>query len=129
MAMTDTAKDFIELEAFFQAATAEAPEVSDDLLARIFGDADAVQAEWLRAPAATPPATVGLWRGLVDMLGGRAALAGLATATVMGAFLGFAQPAQLAPLTQSVTQSVLGYAANVGNIDLLPTADTVLTEG
>ena len=57
MAMTDTAKDFIELEAFFQAATAEAPEVSDDLLARIFGDADAVQAEWLRAPAATPPAT------------------------------------------------------------------------
>jgi hypothetical protein len=129
MAMTDTAKDFIELEAFFQAATAEAPEVSDDLMSRILGDADAVQAERLRAPASPPPGKLGLWRGFIDMLGGRAALAGLATATVMGAFLGFAQPTQLAPFAQSVTQSVLGEASSLGTIDLLPTADTVLTEG
>ncbi|OIQ66990.1 hypothetical protein GALL_514360 [mine drainage metagenome] len=129
MAMTDTAKDFIGLEVFFQAATAEAPEVSDDLMARIFGDADAVQAERLRPATPLPPAKVGLWHSLVDMLGGRAALAGLATATVMGAFLGFAQPAPLAPFAQSVTQSVLGETSSLGAIDLLPTADTVLTEG
>ncbi|MDE3027418.1 MAG: hypothetical protein KGH84_03345, partial [Paracoccaceae bacterium] len=111
MAMTETGKNSMGLEAFFQAATAKAPEVSDNLMSRIFGDADAVQAERLCASAPLPPAKLGLWRGFIDMLGGRAALAGLVTATVMGAFLGFVQPAQLAPFAQSVTQSVLGEAS------------------
>jgi hypothetical protein len=131
MAMADTSDEFDGLDAFFEAGRAEAPALSDALLARIVVDAARVQA----APQAAKPGPVaprrrpGLWHTLSLAIGGRGAVAGLLSATLAGIWLGFSPPAQLAPLTRSITQSVLGEATALDGLDLIPALDTVLTEG
>ena len=62
------------------------------------------------------------WRWLVDTL-----MAGIVTAALAGLWLGIAQPGDFAPLTQSVTQSLIGDSSSLDQIDLIPTVDTVLT--
>ena len=56
-------------------------------------------------------------------------MAGLLSATLAGLWLGFSPPAQLAPLTRSITQSVLGDTTTLDGLDLIPAIDSVLTEG
>jgi len=85
-----------ELDALFAAAVRDAPTPSGDLLQRIVADADMVS-----AARQAPPLRVR--RGLVDRLmaalGGWPAVAGLATATVVGIWIGYASPDALNGLT------------------------------
>lgn len=134
MVMAENSDDFDGLDAFFAAGRATAPAVVPDaLMARILADAAAVQAAAAR-PTAARPAPVrrpGLWRLLSETLGGRGALAGLLTATLAGLWLGFSPPAQIAPLTRTVSQTVLGDSSSTAldGLDLMPAIDTVLTQG
>ncbi|MBI1219741.1 MAG: dihydroorotate dehydrogenase [Rhodobacteraceae bacterium] len=129
--MADTSDEFDGLDAFFEAGQAEAPALSDALLARIVADAAAVQAAALQAAKPAPVARrrPGLWHTLSAAIGGRGAVAGLLSATLAGLWLGFSPPAQLAPLTRSISQSVLGDTTTLDGLDLIPAIDTVLTEG
>lgn len=128
MAMADTSDEFDGLDAFFAAARTEEPALPDALMARILADAAMVQAA--RPPAPVAPRRRGsLWHTLSLAIGGRGAVAGLLSATLAGLWLGFSPPAQLAPLTRSITQSVLGDSTALDGLDLIPALDTVLTEG
>lgn len=84
-----------ELEALFEAGRDAAPVPSQALMARIMADAEAEIASRTRAPA---PAR-GLLARILEGLGGWPAMAGLATATVAGVWLGFAAPDSLNALT------------------------------
>lgn len=137
MTMADNSDDIEGLEAFFAAGRISAPEMSDGLMARILGDAAVeqarIQARKDDARAARPvlasAARPSPWRVLIEVLGGRKAVAGLLTAALAGLWLGFSPPQPLSSLTQTVAQSVLGSASSLEGLDLLPTLDTVLTQG
>ncbi len=139
MAMAETDDDFSDafrgLDAAFAAARAMAPAPSERLLSRVEADALRVAAARVAAereavrPKPAQPARAGFWRGLSEAIGGRRALAGLITATLAGVWLGFSPPTPLAGLTQMVSQSVLGSAAAVEGLDLIPTFDSVLNQG
>lgn len=126
MTMADR-DDFDELEGFFRAARAAAPEPSATLLDRIAADA---AAETARRAATTPsrrPARgggrIGFWHLLVPALGGPGVLAGLAGAMVAGAWIGITQPAPIAGLTERVT----GQTATLDQVDLLPALSSYLS--
>lgn len=131
--MADNSDDLEGLEAFFAAGRSTAPEVSDALMARILGDAAEEQARILAGraaqPSATPAARPRPWQVLIAALGGGKAVAGLVTAALVGIWLGISPPTQLAALTQTVTQNVLGSSTSLDGLDLLPTLDPVLTQG
>lgn len=83
-----------DLDALFEAARAHSPAPSEAFLARVVADAAAVDAA-RRQSAAQAAAQPGARRGLRDRLqaiGGWPALAGLATATVAGLWIGYAAP-------------------------------------
>lgn len=82
-----------ELEALFRAAIETAPEPGPDLMARVFADAEAELAA-ASQPAVTAARTArpGLLASLLAALGGWPTLAGLATATVAGVWIGWAAP-------------------------------------
>lgn len=92
MAKTDReALSDADLEALFEAGRGAAPIPSQALVARIMADAEA---EALRR--AQPPAPArGLVARILDGLGGWPAMAGMATATLAGVWLGFAAPDSL----------------------------------
>ena len=72
----------MELERFFEAARAESPAPSQDLMARILTDAGTQdQAATLRAPG-------GVLLGFFEAIGGWAGAGGMATASVLGLWLG-----------------------------------------
>ena len=79
-------KDLDALDDLFAKARADQPAPSDALLTRIAADA----ADW--QPDPRPEPRRGLMAELLDALGGWPALGGLATATMAGLYLGFAQP-------------------------------------
>lgn len=89
-------KDDAFLDALFEeakGARGDAPDVSPDLMARILADAEAVQAGFAPPPArAARPERPGLFRQISNALGGWPALAGLATASVCGLWLGISPP-------------------------------------
>ena len=80
-----------ELETLFQAGRDAAPVPSEALMARIMADAEA---ETLRRAPSPAPARRALGR-ILDALGGWPAMAGLATATLAGVWLGFVAPDRL----------------------------------
>ena len=84
--MTDKDPQKDPLEGFFDAARATAPQPSEDLMARVLADANALQ------PQAAPLASVVKRPGWLSALGGWPALAGLATATVAGVVIGVTDP-------------------------------------
>ncbi|MEY8830719.1 hypothetical protein AB9K34_20290 [Sedimentitalea sp. XS_ASV28] len=90
--MTDSDRDMVDLDVFFDAARRETTVLPGDLERRIVADATRVQHEW-QIPAAAP--RPGRWRQLYDMLGGWPAIGGLATACAAGVWLGFSPPATL----------------------------------
>lgn len=133
MTMADNSDDIEGLEAFFAAGRTSAPQMSDALMARILGDAAVEQARIEDARTGRPGMAAAKrpnpWRVLIAVLGGRKAVAGLLTAALAGLWLGFSPPQPLSGLTQTVAQSVLGSSTSLDGLDLLPTLDTVLTQG
>ncbi len=82
---------------FAQARTAN-PEPSDDLMARVLADADAVQPR----PGVVPASGMGIWARILDTLGGWPAVSGLAAATVAGIWVGVAPPTSVEDLTANL---------------------------
>ncbi|WP_421703995.1 dihydroorotate dehydrogenase [Aliiroseovarius sp.] len=99
MTNTDRDDDDKMLESFFEAGRADAPVPSQDLMARILADAQANMPA--PAPLARPatPARRGFLVGLLAAVGGWPSVATMATATVAGIWLGFAQPDTLSNLS------------------------------
>lgn len=97
--MTDTDKEMIELDVFFDAARRETTDLPDGLTDRIVADAVEVQRGW-RTPA--PTVRPGILRQFYDMLGGWPAIGGLATACAAGVWLGFSPPSVLPDPAQYV---------------------------
>lgn len=116
--MSDSRKMQDGLEAFFDAARAEAPDVPADLLARILADADAEQPR----PAPRRPS---YWRALFVATGGWRGAAGLATAALTGVWIGFSPPQQV----QGIAQDIWGEQVSLELLDEVPLLDDYLTEG
>lgn len=111
-----------QLQSFFDAAQNAAPQPSDALMARILADAQ------MHLPAAEQTVQIaqrqtGFFAGIVGLLGGWSAVAGLATATVAGVWIGFSAPVELDGYA-----SVLLPSSNYGAADLMPTIDSFLAE-
>ena len=110
-----------------QARTVE-PPLPSRLVARIEADALAEQRGWaadIRRPAPRPRRR---WTGWVAALGGGGVLAGLATATLAGVWLGVAQPAPVLALTQTMSDA-FNSDAMLEQVELIPTLDALVTEG
>ncbi|WP_080457873.1 hypothetical protein [Roseovarius sp. A-2] len=83
------------LDAFFEAARAQAPAPSPDLLARVLADADATRQAHSTVGLVhvhTPAPRPGIAARLYRLLGGWPAMAGLATAALTGIWIGTALP-------------------------------------
>jgi hypothetical protein len=125
---TETDRD---LEAFFQAVKAEPSEARPDLLARILDDAYAEQdARTARvipdvAEIRRSASGKGLLAGLREAIGGWPALAGLATATLAGVWIGYSPPASLDALSTTLLDS--DYSLTMDSS--LPDYDFLLTDG
>lgn len=117
------------LDALFAAARAAEPPVPDALLARVL--ADAAQQVPRPAPRAAPrpaPRRRSWLAGVLDMLGGRGAMAGLAAAGMAGVFIGFVQPVDLGlALTASAAdaEAVELYPADIDQWADLVAPETV----
>lgn len=117
--------DDAELESFFSAARAEAPQPGGDFLARIGAQALAEQpAPRVVPPVLARPRSPGLLQQLREALGGWAGVAGLATACAAGIWIGVSPP-------DSLTVLWGGDAAALGTIGLDPLSsfDIALMEG
>lgn len=101
--MAETQKDMDDLGLLLQAAQRETLPLPDGLAARILGDAEQVQAGFAgRAEVAARPGP-GLWRQMMDMLGGWPSVGGLAAACAAGVWIGLAPPSFLPDPMQLVT--------------------------
>ncbi len=109
-----------ELDGLFAASRRAAPAPSDDLMARVLGDAAEAA-----APAAVPAPRRAGRRGLLAQIGGWPAAAGLAAAAVAGLAIGLWQPEALDDLTGGYLASAAGYEIE----DLLPSYGDLLGEG
>ena len=89
------------LDVLFAEARAQAPAPSGDLMARILRDAE-TETRARAAPRPAPPPRTGWLGRLSDALGGWPALGGLAASTVLGLWLGVAQPSGLSGVTASL---------------------------
>ena len=111
------------LDALFAAARAAEAPVPDRLLARVLADADAhmPRPAPVAAPA-RPAASRGWLAGVLDMLGGRGAVAGLA-----GVWIGFVQPVDLGRvgLQSSAVDAVELYPADIDQWAELVAPETV----
>ena len=75
-----------ELDAYFHALKENAAEPSEALLARVLADAETAQPRTIAPlPAESRPS---FWQDFLRAIGGWPALAGLATATVAGVWIG-----------------------------------------
>jgi hypothetical protein len=110
-----------EMDALFAEAAHAAPTPSAELLKRIVADADTVGAA--RQSSTTRPRR-GLFETLVASLGGWPAVAGLATAAVVGIWIGYVAPDTLNELT-GPSQTTGTYELG----DLIPAFDFAGQEG
>ena len=88
------------LDALFAQARVTPPRPSDDLQARIVADALAAQAAFAEPVAAPVPERVGILQRFAATFGGWPALSGMATACVLGVWIGAAPPAFLPDAAQ-----------------------------
>ena len=100
------------------------PVPSEELMARVMADADAVLAERSAGPA-QEVARKGWLGAALNGIGGWPAVAGLATATVAGIWIGFAQPGSLGGVADGLLAT--GSAYDPG--DFMPGFDSLLAEG
>ena len=119
--MTMTDKD--RLEPFFEAARTERAEPNDAFLARLAADAAAVTAE--RGAPVVRSAPASPLRRMLEAIGGWPSVAGLATATAAGIWIGVAVPdltTNFVPLSSETTAFEL--------VDLVPGyGDFIAEEG
>ncbi len=87
------------VDVLLDVAKDDAPRPSNDLMARVLADAVTTQAGFARVPPQTP--TPPIWHDLFRFLGGWPAMAGLATATVAGVWLGVFPPGFLPDATDA----------------------------
>ena len=116
------------LDALFAAARAAEAPVPGHLLARVLADADAHMPPSVPVSAPTRAAAPRGWlAGLLDMLGGRGAVAGLAAAGLAGVWIGFVQPVDLgrALLPSSAVDAVELYPADIDQWADLVAPETV----
>ncbi|WP_306110653.1 MULTISPECIES: hypothetical protein [Roseovarius] len=107
--MSKTGKPDDELSAAFAAARRAAPEPDADFLARVLGDAEAVQDALKEAEVAARSAprrrgaraSIG-WSGVFRALGGWPAVTGLSAAAITGLWLGAAPPDGVSATVQLV---------------------------
>lgn len=104
----------INLDVYFEAGRAQGAVPSNDLLGRIMADADAQMAQ-----SPPPVARPRLFASLVAAIGGWPTLAGMATAGVVGVWIGFSQPVGL----DLVAEQIWG-AGDSGYLVDLPSAFT-----
>ena len=85
------------LEAYFEAGRAAEVLPSADLLGRIMADAQ-TQMPQVDTPVRQP----GFFASVLEAIGGWPTLAGMATAGVVGVWIGFSQPAGLDQLAEQI---------------------------
>lgn len=123
--MTD--KDRIdegELDRLLAGAADNAPAPSQDLMARIMADADGVADGFAPAvPEVSSPVRPGFFATLMKSVGGWPAMAGLATATVAGIWIGYGTPEAL----NDLSAGYLGASYDLG--DFMPSINLILEEG
>ncbi|PZR00235.1 MAG: dihydroorotate dehydrogenase [Cereibacter sphaeroides] len=115
-----------DLDDLFQRMQDTAPMPSARLIARI--EADALAEQNSRAAPARRPAVRQGWGSFFAGFGGRGVLAGLGCATMAGVWLGLAQPAPVATLSDTLALA-LGMDTGGDQVDLIPTLDTFALEG
>ena len=119
-----------DLDDLFRQMQDAAPAPSARLMARIEADALAEQNSRVAMAVTSvrkPPVRQG-WGGFLGALGGRGVLAGLGCATMAGVWLGLAQPAPVATLSDTLALA-LGMDTSSDQVDLIPTFDTFALEG
>ena len=115
-----------ELDGLLAEAASQATTPSSDLMQRIIADADAVaEAKEVKPKPAPQPRRRGILGGLLAAIGGWPAMAGLATATVAGVWIGYASPDTLDGIANGLLTSRTAY--EVG--DFMPTLDDLFYEG
>jgi len=119
--MTDKQDEF-GLNAYFDAARKAAKVPSGDLMACVLADAGAQQPK-RGAPA--PAAQAGLFASLWAAIGGWPTVAGMATATLVGVWIGISPPAQV----EQFSAAVLGDTGDAYLVDLLPAFGDEFGEG
>jgi hypothetical protein len=122
----ENALDEAEMDDLLAQAARVETVPSADLIARVMADADAVAdaGEPTPEPGAQSQ-TRSLRGGLLAAIGGWPALAGLATATVAGLWIGYASPDTLDGIASGLVASQTTY--EVG--DFMPTLDDLFYEG
>ncbi|MGJ8585407.1 MAG: dihydroorotate dehydrogenase [Marinosulfonomonas sp.] len=125
--MTDDRKlTDAELDSLFTEATDAAPVPSADLLARVMADADAVVDARATAQKSPAPVQSGWLKAILAPIGGWPAMAGLATATVAGVWIGYSPPESVSGFAEDyLSGSLLTY--DLG--DYLPSYDLISDEG
>jgi hypothetical protein len=113
-----------DLDGLFAMARDAVPDAPDALLARVFADAERHRP----VPALRVAQRRPFWRALLADLGGGGAVAGLATATLAGVWIGFAQPAPVTTLTDALW-SFSADDETLEAVDLIPSLDAFLPEG
>lgn len=104
-------------------ARAQRPLDSAALMEKVLADAMVHQPKPMRSEV-RPQQIVGFWASIFHALGGKGGLAGLGSAAMVGVMLGFVQPTSFTTLTDAfIAQSPLG------DMELIPGVDAILTEG
>lgn len=112
--MTDTDKDFRDLDAFFNSARENAATPSDGLMVRVLADANQVQAGF--STQEKKHVRRGRLIQLFAVLGGWPAIGGLTAATVAGIWIGVSPPDSLS----GVAQAYLDANSSAYLIDVVP---------
>lgn len=100
---TDDTKD-IWLDEYFASAKKDIAAAPDDLISKILADAEVMQQEFAAKTPVAAPAQAGLFTRMIEALGGWPSMAGLATASLAGVWIGVSAPAGL----EGVAQALVG---------------------
>lgn len=119
-----TERDLDNLDVFFDAARRQAADPSPDLMQRVLDDALAEQ-QRLAAQARPQRAARGWLRQLLSAIGGWPAVAGLATASVTGLWIGVNPPAAVS----TTAEAYLNSGADTYLVDLMPGFQFDVAEG
>lgn len=95
--MTDDSEKMVDLESFFEAGRSDAPEPSVALMSRISGDIDLVADE--REAVTINVTRDGIFKRILDGIGGWPALSGMATAGIVGIAVGVSPPEVISEFT------------------------------
>ncbi len=113
------------LEAYFEAARADTPVPSTELLGRIMADAATQSAARDDSLRQVTVLRQGIFSSLIEAIGGWPTLAGMATAGVVGVWIGFSQPAGL----DTVAEQLIGADNTSYLVDLVPAFGSEFEEG